>query len=119
MWLNCLILSDTNHIDWMTVVEIDDNAVAARLNQLIKQQGARRLVNIDASDLDLWTCSIPADDKLQETLNNIRFDNRDDRLHHLSPFSLVSEHFVAGLSPKTVHILVRIPPLGKHGTCIS
>jgi Crinkler effector protein N-terminal domain len=116
MKLTCLILGDTNCI---ARVEIDDNDIIADLKKLIKQECAHMLHNIDAFSLNLWKCSIPADDKLQETLNSICFDICDDRLDHLSPLSLVSKHFMAGLSPETIHILVQLPQLGEYGTCIS
>jgi len=74
---------------------------------------------VDAPDLVLWKCSIPADDKLQEILNTVRYDGSDARLDRLPAASEISEHFATGLPRKTIHILVEVPALGECGTYIS
>ena len=106
--LNCFILEKPNRI---FTVKIPNNESVSILKDLIKEKQSPRLNHVIASDLDLWKCSIAADDKLQETLNNICFDIRDDHLDHLSPLSLVSKYIAAGLLPETIHILVQLLPL--------
>jgi hypothetical protein len=114
--LTCLVLSDAddNPNEHIARVEIHDNDIVADLRKLIKQEYAHRLHNFDASDIVLWRCSIPADDNLHETLKTIHFDVSDTRLDRLSPSSLVSKHFTTGLSPETIHILVKVPTLGEY-----
>ncbi len=114
----CLVWPDDKPNDHIVQVKIDDDTVAA-FKELIKDKQSRTVAHVDARDLVLWKCSIPADDNLQETLNTIRFDNADTRLRRLPPASLLSKHFATGLSPETIHILVEIPSLGECATCIS
>ena len=97
-------------------VEVDDNRTVTRLKKLIKDKYAHRLHKVDAPDLVLWKCSIPADDKLQENLAAIRFDASDARLHRLPATSRLSKHFATDLPDETIHILVEVPALG-HGEC--
>ena len=117
--LMCIVWPDDKPNDHIVQVKIDDDDTVAALKELIKDKYARRLHDIDSPDLVIWKCSIPADDKLQETLNTIRFHTTDTRVHRLPPASLLSKHFAIGLSPETIHVLVEIPALGECGTCIS
>jgi len=114
--LMCLIWSDEKPNPRVFEVEIDDNRTVARLTKLIKGKYAHRLHKVDAPDLVLWKCSIPADDKLQENLATIRFDASDARLHCLPATSPLSKHFATDLPNETIHILVEVPALG-HGEC--
>jgi hypothetical protein len=100
--LMCIVWPDDKPNDHIVQVKIDDDDTVAALKELIKDKYARRLHDIDSPDLVIWKCSIPADDRLQETLNTIRF-----------------QHFAIGLSPETIHVLVEIPALGECGTYIS
>jgi len=112
----CLIWPDERPNPRVVEVEIDDNRTVARLQKLIKGEYDHRLHKVDASDLVLWKCFIPVDDKLQETLATVRFDVPDARLHHLPSTSRLSKYFDTGLPDETIHILVEVPALG-HGEC--
>jgi len=67
--LMCLVWPDDKPNDHIVQVKIDDDDTVAALKELIKDKYARRLHDVDSPDLVLWKCSISADDKLQETLN--------------------------------------------------
>jgi hypothetical protein len=107
--LMCLVWPDDNPNEHIVVVKINNDDTVAELKELIKPKYASRLHEVDACDLVLWKCSIPADDNSQHTLNTVRFDATDTRLHHLPAASLLSEYFAADLSPRTIHILVEVP----------
>lgn len=111
--LMCLVWPDDNPAQHIAPVKIDDDDTVADLKELIKDKYAHRLHNVDASDLVLWKCSIPTDDNLQKTLNSIRFDGADTRLHCLLPASEISEHFATGLPRNTLHILIEVPEEGE------
>jgi len=115
----CLIWPDERPNPRVVEVEIDDNRTVARLTKLIKGKYAHRLHKVDAPDLVLWKCSIPADDKLQENLATIRFDVSDARLHCLPATSPLSKHFATDLPDETIHILVEVPAPGECHTRIS
>lgn len=90
------------------------------LSNLITDEYAHAFAHLDACDLVLCKCSIPADDNLQETLNPVRFDVAHHRLQRLPPSSLVSKHFATGLSPGAVHIFVEVAHKGeRQSPCCS
>lgn len=107
--LMCLVWPDDNPHDHIFPVKIDDDETIGDLKKLVKNEHAHRLHNVDASDLILWKCSIPADDNLQETLKTVHFDVTQGHFgHKLPPVSKISEHFsTASLLPKTIHILIQ------------
>jgi len=117
--LTCLVWPDDKPDEHLVEVELDNNRTVMFLKELIKLKHAPMLDKVAARDLVLWKCSIPVDDNLQETLDTVRFDATDARLHRLPPASLLSKHFATGLSPETIHILVEVPVLGGCGICIS
>ena len=117
--LICLIWPDNNPNEHIVDIEIDGNRTVAALKGVIRLEYAPGLDKVPAPKLILWKCSIPADDNLQHTLNTVRFDATDTRLHRLPAASPLSRHFTAGLSPDTVHILVEVPALGECGARIS
>ena len=117
--LTCLVWPDDNPDEHLVEIKIDDDETVMFLKKLIKDEHAHSLAHVDARDLILWKCSIPANDNLRKTLKTIRFDIPDTRLHRLPPASLLSKHFATGLSPETIHILVEVPAHGECGTHIS
>ena len=114
----CLVWPDDNPDEHIVPVKIDDNETVGDLKELIRDKHAPMLDKFAARDLVLWKCSIPADDNLANALNAIRFDGTATDLLHLPPVSLLSKHFATGLSPETVHILVKVPALSEYGTHI-
>lgn len=117
--LTCLVWPDDNPDEHLVEIKIDDDETVMFLKKLIKDEHAHSLAHVDARDLILLKCSIPADDNLWKTLKTIHFDIPDTRLHRLPPASLLSKHFATGLSPETIHILVEVPAHGECGTHIS
>jgi len=115
----CLVWPDNKPDEHIVEVKIDDDDTVAALKESIKAKHAPMLDKVAARDLVLWKCSLSANDKLQETLNTVRYDDADTRLRRLPPASLLSKHFATGLSPETIHILVEIPSLGECATRIS
>jgi len=111
--LTCLVLPNDKPDERLAEVKIDDDETIMFLKKSIKDEYAHRFHNVDAPDLVLWKCYIPADENLQETLNTVHFDATDTRLHRLPPTSLLSKHFATGLSPEAIHILVEVPDKGE------
>ena len=110
----CLIWPDDRPDQHIVPVKIDDDETVGDLKELIKDRYAPKFDKVDACDLVLWKCSIPADDNLKTALNAIRFDGTAADLLRLRPASLVSKYFATGLSPKIIHILVEVPALGEY-----
>jgi len=117
--LLCLVWPDDKPDEHTVQVKIDDGDTVATLKDMIKDKHAHSLAHVDARDLVLWKCSIPADGNLQKTLKTIRFDATDTRLHRLPPASEISELFGTVLPRKTIHVLVELPALRECGTHIS
>ncbi|KXN89199.1 hypothetical protein AN958_05902 [Leucoagaricus sp. SymC.cos] len=107
--LTCLVWPDDKPDEHMVEVELDNNRTVMALKKLIKDKHAPSLAHVDACDLVLWKCSIPADDNLQKTLETTRFDVSDARLDRLPPASKISKHFTTNLPDETIHILVEVP----------
>lgn len=115
--LNCLILGDESN--GYSLSKLQRTKMSASLKIWSKSKHAYRLYIINGSHLNLWKCSILADDKLQETLSNIFFQY-PWWLPWLPISPLASfTAFCAGLSLETIHILVQLPLLGNYGTSIS
>ena len=110
----CLIWPDDKPDQHIVEVELDSDRTVAFLQELIKDEHSHRFHDVDARDLVLWRCSIPADDNLQNPLNAVRFDDIAPDLLRLPATSLLSNHFATGLSPETICILVEVPALGEY-----
>ena len=117
--LMCLVWPDNEPYEHTVQVEIDINETIMLLKDLIKDKLAHHLANVDAHDLTLWMCNIPADDNRSESLTNIRFDGTDPSVQRLRPAaSKVSKYFTTNLPPEIIHIFVVLPTPGECGVRI-
>jgi hypothetical protein len=100
--LNCFVLGDDE--ERVFPVEIAKDKNVGILKKLIKEEKARLLNDVDASDLDLWTVCLPIDDptsKKPQTGPPLRVNKRlsslwdgdpsDDDLHILVKASGTSQ----------------------------
>jgi hypothetical protein len=71
--LMCLVWPDEKPDEHIFMVEIDNDETIASLKDVVKFECAPKLNKFAAFDLDLWKCSISADDDLLENLNTISF----------------------------------------------
>ncbi|KAG5650881.1 hypothetical protein H0H81_010681 [Sphagnurus paluster] len=112
--LICLIWpdADTEAID---EVEINGSENLINLRQMIKRVYDPRLRDVDASDLELWKCSIPLeglDEKLPPIDYGATNSNTHDKLgiQRLDDYFVrLSSIFVDDPTEHHVHILVRLP----------
>jgi hypothetical protein len=119
----CLIWPDDKPNDHAVEVELDSNRTVAVLKELIKDAHAPMLDKVAARNLVLWKCSgLPDDDdKLEQTLKTLRFEESEDRLVRLtgSARRQISHYFGdEDLSKEPIHILVEVPALGGCGSRI-
>ena len=103
--LNCLVLGDD--LKKVFTVKIDKTENVSILKKLIKEEKASRLKHVDASDLELWSVSIPTDDnadveRLKKHINN---------LEPLKPLLPLSVMFPC-VEKSHLHILVQAPTNG-------
>ena len=98
-----LIWPDDKPDQHIVEVKLDSDRTVAFLKELIKNEHSHRFHDVDARDLVLWRCSIPADDNLKNALNAICFDGVAPDLLCLPAASLLSNHFATGLSRNHLH----------------
>lgn len=93
--------------DWKKgfTVEIQKTKNVSILKDEIKKKRARRLSDVDASDLELFQVSIPTNDNAEEIFKNLdqRPLNYLSRLSQLFPF----------VEENSLHIVVEVPAKGE------
>ncbi|EDR00458.1 uncharacterized protein LACBIDRAFT_334116 [Laccaria bicolor S238N-H82] len=110
--LMCLLWPDDKPDEHIVEVELDNNWTVAFLKDMIKDNHAHGLADVDSCNLVLWKCScIPDDDNLEQTLKTLQFDGSDERLVRLtSTHQQISQYFRdQDLSKEPIHILVELP----------
>ena len=104
--VNCFILGDDLDPDRAFTVDILKTKNISVLKGLIKGERSVQLSDVDASDLELWKASFPADD-----LATTQPSTRGPKLGSLR---LLSDIFPSKLNVNDVHVLVRVPGKGEH-----
>jgi len=104
--VNCFILGDDQDPDRVLVIKTRAAETVSELKDLIKEKRSVQLSNADASDLELWKASFPADD-----LATTQPSTRGPKLGSLR---LLSDVFPSELNVNHVHVLVRVPGKGEH-----
>jgi hypothetical protein len=102
--LNCFVLGDD--LKKMFTIEIEETKNVSILKKLIKEEKAPHLDHVAASDLDLWSVSIPMNDDACERLENI------DNLEPLKPLLSLSQVF-PHVEENHLHVVVRSPIDGE------
>ena len=104
--LNCFVLGDDPKR--MFTVKIDKTENVSILKKLIKEEKASRLKHVDASDLDLWSVSVPTDDSAEVE----RLKKHINNLEPLKPLLPLSVMFPC-VEKSHLHILVQAPTSGE------
>jgi hypothetical protein len=110
--LNCFVLGDDPKKIFTVKIPKTDNV--SILKKLIKEEKASRLGHVDASDLDLWSVSIPVDCNLNESIGHLRLDGSEQLL----PVEELSKVFSDPLK-KHLHVVVKFKSEGEHCNYLS
>lgn len=111
--LFCLVFG--NQPSDIFLVDIDSDESVGVLRDIIKLEVSPLFNHINAKDLFLWKCSIPADDNLEATLDSIQFDQGDNRqVTYLNPTRKISRYFGDEEPEGNIRIIVQVP---GHSEC--
>lgn len=114
--LFCLVYPNDDPLQHLFVVDIDKGMTVAHLKQAIKAEKSHELDQLDADALKLWKVSIPANDKLKQHLQGLRFDGTVDDATKLEvPVRRLSSIFPDGVEEMYLHIIVENPQKGVCG----
>ena len=103
--LNCFVLGDD--LKKVFTVKILKTENVSILKDQIKEKKASLLNHVDASDLDIWTVSIPMNDDACKSLEIII-----DNLEPLKPLLSLS-HVFPHVEENHLHVVVRSPIDGE------
>jgi hypothetical protein len=110
--LNCLVLGHSaNNI---FPVEIQRTKTVGALRKAIKEEKQIMFQHVDADALELWAVAFPVDDSLEARLAELVAEEK-----LLAPVDKLLDIFSVVPEARSLHILVRSPPVGEFERCLS